>query len=1259
MSSTVPVFSKNINGSTELTLVAKLRPGFVPLPDPMSYGTRLDQLLTELFATRKDIIEQGPAFLGPLERLRTISFVRWVLLDGGKRLLLAVTFDRPWEPYIRRIVEQAGPLLDVIFSHCEGYEGHSCKEGYGPFAEWVRARQQECEFFFAAFPGQTVDDQHIAAKLRANLERFIAGDPTNPPDPAPGAPAPTLAALPLDSQLSSLNVAPPGVPEYAAFFRGAIGLYRLRSLFPENPVPDKNYSDRSIFDRACGTILSAFSNEPPISVRVSLPAFLPALAAQYDGLLAWYEDLFKVPAAPVVNDTASVADAQQGILRGHVDANNQQMTHGCAVLLQFGDNTPLFLDNIRKKCAAAEDVRYNVAFTFRGLAQLGLSAEELSMFPPEFQQGMAARAGLLGDVGSNHPMTWSLPRVNVQNTSQLELQLTDVDVVVLLQTVAPPAAGDHEWSPQHPLAQYVEMLQIWGARPLHVQPLRREAIKGVNYFREHFGFLDGFGQPAVVARTPNTNEVTNGEVLLGHPNDNGEVFGDKNPLLNNGSFLVLRKLSQNVEAFNGVLNQVASADRAALASKMVGRDPNGVTLTDPTLANSNTTFDYTNDTFGAGCPLQSHARLANPRTPDVQSVFGRRMRVPRIVRRGFSYGARYVAGAKVDERGLLFMAFNASIAQQYEVIQRWLNGANGTGLDSSQRDPLTGAVSNTGGHTFRYRDGNKVVTVPLPPKPLATLKWGMYTFAPSLKGIEVLRNIAKRAQEQAEKECPCPLSSDEQAGLGRGQKILAELMQSHRPEDWRAVLEEQGARTASFEALSAIRAIHRVLHTPIGVVVTGAEEALTVLTNEETYSVREYYRRMVSSSMPMHLGMDAQPLNQSVCPMRGVNGVPADAQYLADIANGKVNYERESISNEYIDQITRVEGFLAAYEITSALLTQSIGVQVSAGKAIEKLVEDAGGQVPPPTPKLRVPVDLNLLCQATISKLSAQWFGLPDGASMKLVGEPTDATDQFAHCPVDFTTFSLFVFRPDPDSATEALAAARGAAVTAAANAVVNQQVASGDYTHVFLQHLNNVATSKGLSGVPAQQLVVRSLVGTVDGFVAACYGSFLSVIEQWMEDGELFRTQQAFQTELSQAFIQALEAKKNSPTCPEEIADARPFVAKVVEALTIFPKPPWVHRVATEDTVLGGVHIKRGQRVSVHLGQAAIEQPGNPALLFGGPYDIAGKSRAADHRTPLHACPAREMALGVVLGMLVAVLSRNNLRMEERFALSFEAVVA
>ncbi len=79
--------------------------------------------------------------------------------------------------------------------------------------------------------------------------------------------------------------------------------------------------------------------------------------------------------------------------------------------------------------------------------------------------------------------------------------------------------------------------------------------------------------------------------------------------------------------------------------------------------------------------------MLNTAKPEVDGT--KKDKVPRIIRRGMSYGpARDEAGG--DDRGIIFQAYNASIAEQFEVIQRWVSGGNSTGTYSRQNDALLG-----------------------------------------------------------------------------------------------------------------------------------------------------------------------------------------------------------------------------------------------------------------------------------------------------------------------------------------------------------------------------------------------------------------------------------------------------------------------------------------------------------------------------------------------------------------------------------------
>ena len=181
----------------------------------------------------------------------------------------------------------------------------------------------------------------------------------------------------------------------------------------------------------------------------------------------------------------------------------------------------------------------NVALTARGLKAVGLEKEARRRFPSEFRRGMRAKAVELGDVGKSAPEFW-------------DKDLRSRDAHLLLTIYAPEADVR---STQ--LARWKRRVETDpGLRPGHEQ-----VADQLPEAREHFGFADGFSQPAVAGsgRTPRGEgvllrfgrwrEMRLGEFVLGHRDEDGVVPGRDNPLLHNGTFMVWRKLEQNVRRF--------------------------------------------------------------------------------------------------------------------------------------------------------------------------------------------------------------------------------------------------------------------------------------------------------------------------------------------------------------------------------------------------------------------------------------------------------------------------------------------------------------------------------------------------------------------------------------------------------------------------------------------------------------------------------------------------------------------------------------
>lgn len=104
--------------------------------------------------------------------------------------------------------------------------------------------------------------------------------------------------------------------------------------------------------------------------------------------------------------------------------------------------------------------------------------------------------------------------------------------------------------------------------------------------KEHFGYLDGVSHPAVEGSgIPGSNRLEaplkSGEFVLGYPD---EIGGAQTPqptvLGRNGSYVVFRKLHQDVAAFRRYLrdNSAGDQDEELIAAKIMGRWRSGAPL---------------------------------------------------------------------------------------------------------------------------------------------------------------------------------------------------------------------------------------------------------------------------------------------------------------------------------------------------------------------------------------------------------------------------------------------------------------------------------------------------------------------------------------------------------------------------------------------------------------------------------------------------------------------------------------------------------
>jgi Dyp-type peroxidase family len=381
----------------------------------------------------------------------------------------------------------------------------------------------------------------------------------------------------------------------------------------------------------------------------------------------------------------------------------------------------------------------NIGFSYQGIeALLPVTAGQLATQFPAFAQGMPRRAAALGDGEAFQDDEWERRHVWI---------------------------SVHAQTPQDLDAQLALVKGLLGRLLLNELPAGAALVVN-DHWHEHFGFRDDISYPAV-AGIPGLepgdlpghgkfegNEwraIATGELILGHANESGAnviagLSDGAQQLTRNGTFGVFRHLQQHVARFRQYVEQKSrpGATREYLASRMIGRELDGTPLV-PTEPNAQpgpknepnqSHFRYDQDSSGAKCPLGAHVRRANPRQN------GRH----RLIRRGLSYGQPLAEGAgedaDKDERGLWFVAFNASIEDQFEFIQKvWLNSSS-FGTLSDARDPIAStnaarAFSIEGDHAAGRKP---IVLLDIPD--FVTCHGGQYYLYPGLGGLTFLLSQA-------------------------------------------------------------------------------------------------------------------------------------------------------------------------------------------------------------------------------------------------------------------------------------------------------------------------------------------------------------------------------------------------------------------------------------------------------------------------------------------------------------------------------------
>ena len=438
----------------------------------------------------------------------------------------------------------------------------------------------------------------------------------------------------------------------------------------------------------------------------------------------------------------------------------------------------------------------NIAFSRPGIAKLTSEEVASELDEPSFQVGLHNQASGLGDPLDT--TTWKVGGTE-ETIAHILLIIASDQIFVhnqAVQQIQEGIASAHSENGSPALELIFE--QAGATLP--------DELRG----HEHFGFKDGISQPGIRGRVSNAPDdfitprwidpsqeistrfgkpgqplVWPGQFVLGYvrqrdddPIAPKEVQESLPQWADNGSYVVVRRLQQDVEGFREFVKQKAeelakTADfpnitPMQLAARLVGRWPSGAPILrspeqdNPALgsdgwANNNFLFQnptsmvplvpipgYTGDTFapslgdtqGILCPFAGHIRKVNPRDDSTDQSGPSDSLTRLILRRGIPYGS-----LQDKDRGLMFVSYQASIQSQfYFLSNNWVN-VEDRPVDAAGFDAILGQRPLTSDNPtdrsreviLRNKDAN---SVPLTlPQDYIHMTGGGYFFSPSLSTL--------------------------------------------------------------------------------------------------------------------------------------------------------------------------------------------------------------------------------------------------------------------------------------------------------------------------------------------------------------------------------------------------------------------------------------------------------------------------------------------------------------------------------------------
>ena len=406
----------------------------------------------------------------------------------------------------------------------------------------------------------------------------------------------------------------------------------------------------------------------------------------------------------------------------------------------------------------------NIAFSFKGL--MALDKEAGKFRDKAFKDGLAKRSRSLNDPakGDGSQKRWLIG--GEDNEADVLLILASDSIEEMALAVRRVETWIYEG------AELDKALVPSGATVIFKQ--KGATLPSPLTGHEHFGFLDGVSQPGIRGTADKTQDLITprqnpaepnqgkpgqdrlwpGEFVFGYPGQDpkdtdkeGKVKTEGPSWSDNGSFLVFRRLRQDVRAFREFLQR--EGDRLELGpdlfgAKCVGRWASGTPIERAKHADNlkmsrddcaNNSFNFQEaipkplepgpgqckdnfrkslakaDKHGLVCPFAGHIRKAYPR----DDVSLKKQPLPneadtetrRLMRRGIPFGDPFDPTVLPDDgnRGLLFLAYQTSIEDQFEfVIKNFVNNPDFKDPGSGH-DPILGQSEKADRERFFFPQG--------------------------------------------------------------------------------------------------------------------------------------------------------------------------------------------------------------------------------------------------------------------------------------------------------------------------------------------------------------------------------------------------------------------------------------------------------------------------------------------------------------------------------------------------------------------------